>query len=214
MKNGYPIPTPIYHITHIKNLEKILEAEGLKSITLIKRDNVEYINIAHQNIQDRRATTPVPLSPFGNLHDYVPFYFAPRSPMLYAIYRGNVEGYEEGQEPVIYLKTHVQEAVNAGLKCLFTDGHAIMIISNFYDKLDELQNVDWEIMNSKYWNDTPMDSDRKRRRQAEFLVYEFFPWSVIQEIGVMNRRMQEKVQKILSRFGVHKPVFIKREWYY
>lgn len=43
--------------------------------------------IAHNTIQDRRAQTYVPCLPGGNPHDYVPFYFAPCSPMLYAAHK-------------------------------------------------------------------------------------------------------------------------------
>lgn len=71
--------------------------EGLLSYTALRRQRIGYTNIAHQNIQDRRAYRQVPFDPGGVLHDYVPFYFAPRSPMLYTISRGNVVGYEQGQ---------------------------------------------------------------------------------------------------------------------
>ncbi|WP_353620333.1 DarT ssDNA thymidine ADP-ribosyltransferase family protein [Geobacillus sp. AYS3] len=42
-------------------------------------NNVAKVKVcAHTRIQDRRLTTLVPLPPYGTLHDYVPFYFAPR----------------------------------------------------------------------------------------------------------------------------------------
>ena len=49
-----------------------------------------YTNIAYESIQDRRSIKSVPCGVGGSLHDYVPFYFAPRSPMLYTIHRGNL----------------------------------------------------------------------------------------------------------------------------
>ncbi|WP_028988332.1 type II toxin-antitoxin system toxin DNA ADP-ribosyl transferase DarT [Thermicanus aegyptius] len=214
MSHDYPVPTPIYHMTHIANLRKILKDQGLKAHNLIKQKNVEYVNLAHQSIQDQRATTRVPLSPNGTLHDYVPFYFAPRSPMLYSITRGNVEGYNEGQEPLIYIKSTVQIAVDRGMGWVFTDGHAIMYYSEFYNKLYELRNIDWKLMSAIYWSDTPEDNDRRRRRQAEFLVHHFFPWSAVQEIGVLNKKRQQEVQSILDHFDSKIPVHIKREWYF
>ena len=45
----------------------------------------------------------MPCGPGGTIHDYVAFYFAPRAPMLYAIYKGNVADYTEGQTPLVYL---------------------------------------------------------------------------------------------------------------
>lgn len=46
-------------------------------------------------------------------------------------------------------------------------------------------------MGERYWNDTPEDGDRKRRRQAEFLVYTSLPWRLIEEIGVISRKAAE-----------------------
>lgn len=37
------------------------------------------------------------------MHDYVPFYFGPLSPMMLNLKTGRVAGYEEDQEPLIYL---------------------------------------------------------------------------------------------------------------
>lgn len=78
----------LYHITDFNNLESILQQDGLLANNLVREKAVEYENIAHTNIQGRRVNKTVPLPPYGNLHDYVPFYFAPRSPMLYAILKG------------------------------------------------------------------------------------------------------------------------------
>ncbi|MBZ8182847.1 DUF4433 domain-containing protein [Oscillatoria salina IIICB1] len=85
------MPTPIYHITHVNNLSSILNSSGLIAFNQLKQQRANYTDIAHQTIQDRRARKQVPCGAGGVLHDYVPFYFAPRSPMLYTINRGNVQ---------------------------------------------------------------------------------------------------------------------------
>ena len=45
----------------------------------------------------------VPIGPGGAVSDYVLFYFAPRSPMMYAIHRGNVPTYGELGTGIDYL---------------------------------------------------------------------------------------------------------------
>jgi ssDNA thymidine ADP-ribosyltransferase, DarT len=101
------VPIPIYHITHIDNLESILSEGGLLAYNVMLETQTNYTNIAYENIQDRRATIRVPCGGCGVLHDYVPFYFAPRSPMLYTINRGNVKSYTQGQSTVIHLVSYV-----------------------------------------------------------------------------------------------------------
>lgn len=90
-------PTLIFHITHVDNLPKIIEAGGLRCDRLRAQSTDAAVCIAHQHIKDRRARRAVPCAARGFVSDYVPFYFAPRSPMLYTINRGNVEGYTQGQ---------------------------------------------------------------------------------------------------------------------
>jgi hypothetical protein len=208
------MPTRIYHITHINNLPSILNSGGLIANSRLRRERINYVDIAHESIQDRRARTRVPCGAGGVLHDYVPFYFARRSPMLFTIHKGNVEGYNQGQESVIYLVS-TAEAIKAMAKAFaFTDGHGIIGYTQFSDDLENLDIVDWDIMEAKYWNNTADDNDRRRRRQAEFLVHRFCPWTLITEIGVINTTIQAQVQQILQNVNYQPPVKVYSNWYY
>jgi ssDNA thymidine ADP-ribosyltransferase, DarT len=208
--------TLIYHITHLRNLQSIIKAGGLMAKTTIDRQQIGYEDIAHQGIQDRRATVTVPYGAGGVLHDYVPFYFAPRSPMLCAINMGNVVGYQEGQASVIHLVCEAESISSSkGIEFVFTDGHAIMGYSTFYTDLNVLCNViDWNLMQSKYWFDTPDDPNRKCRRQAEFLIHQFCPWTLIREIGVINSQIKVEVEELLQNENHCPPVKVYSGWYY
>lgn len=209
------MPLPIYHITPIDNLESIISEGGLLAYNVMLETGTNYTNIAYENIQYRRARIRVPCGAGGVLHDYVPFYFAPRSPMLYTINRGNVPNYTQGQEAVIHLVSHVEDIDARGdLDFVFTDGHAVMEFTTFFDDLNYLDNIDWDVMEARYWRDTNEDNDRKRRRQAEFLVRNFLPWELITEIGVMNSTIKANTENILQNF-THKPsVIVQKSWYY
>jgi ssDNA thymidine ADP-ribosyltransferase, DarT len=207
--------TPIYHITHIDNLPSILKSNGLIANSRLRQKQRNYLDIAHENIQDRRAITPVPCGAGGYLHDYVPFYFAPRSPMLCAIHNRNVDGYSGGQKPIIHLVSQIETIVDSQIAFAFTDGHAIMAYADFYDDLNALEDViDWELMESRYWFNTSDDPNRKCRRQAEFLLHEFCPWNLIKEIGVINLTMQTQVREILQKFNIQTPIKVYSNWYY
>ncbi|NNN07235.1 MAG: DUF4433 domain-containing protein [Elusimicrobia bacterium] len=207
--------TQIYHITHVSNLTGILKAEGLWCDSNRHEHEFRVVGIAHQNIKDRRAKRLVPVAAAGTLADYVPFYFAPRSPMLYAIHRGAVEGYQGGQAAVVHLVSTVESASAVGRPWCFTDGHAEMAMTEFCDDARKIgEHVNHEIMQSQYWNDTPDQPDRKRRRQAEFLVHEFFPWELFHEVGVFNSEIALKVAEILNP-EKHRPrIAVHSDWYY
>ena len=87
-------------------------------------------------------------------------------------------------------------------------------VNSFYDSLDDLANVDFDLMQATMWNDTLGDGDRKRRRQAECLVYQFLPWHLINGIAVINADMQQQVQEILQEMNRNKRVEVRRHWYY
>lgn len=207
--------TRLYHITSIRNLPAILQCGELRSKNLLQTSQDNYTSIAYEHIQDRRANKVVPCGSGGNLHDYVPFYFAARSPMLYAIHKGYVEGYESGQASILHLVTSPADIANASLDFVFTDGHAVIGYTTFYDDLASLpEAIDWEMMEAKVWRDTNEDGDRKRRRQAEFLVHQRVPWSLILGIGVQNQAAKGKVNKILKACGQSADVRVLPHYYY
>jgi hypothetical protein len=107
------------------------------------------------------------------------------------------------------------EAISqANLPFVFTDGHAVVQISLFYNDLKDLNQVDWKVVSHWSWHDTLTDNDRLRRKQAEFLVKSYFPFSLVKEIGVINQTMREQVLAFLEN-AAHKPIVsIQRKWYY
>ncbi len=136
--------------------------------------------------------------------------------MMLNLKTGRVEGYSEGQEPLIYLVSSVQAIQDAGCRFVFSDGHGLARITAWFDHLDQLDEVDWEMVNQRYWTDNINDMDRQRRKQAEFLVHQYCPWSLIQEIVVIDSTMQQRVVTIQEAFpAAHRRVVrVDRNWYY
>lgn len=50
--------------------------------------------------------------------------------MLYQLHTGFVNGYKEGQEPIIYLVSSVQAVDQAGIPYVYSDGHGIANVEN------------------------------------------------------------------------------------
>jgi ssDNA thymidine ADP-ribosyltransferase, DarT len=212
----FPVPTFIYHITHLDNLAGIIRAGGIYSKHKLDR-GYHKVDVSHYDVQERRAKCLVPCGNFGTLHNYIPFYFAPRSPMLFALHRNNVAKYEGGQTPMIYLVSSVQRVLKEQLGFVFTNGHPIMKTSRFYQDVSELEQVRWDVMESRYWNDTLEFPNRKQVRQAEFLVHDFFPWECVQFLAVRLNTTKNDVQLVLtytSERVFNKPIQVKNEWYF
>ena len=77
-----------------------------------------------------------------------------------------------------------------------------------------LNEIDWDIMKATFWADTDDDPDRKRRRQAEFLVHNKMNWNWIKGIAVLNDRKRIEVEQMIAGLN-HKPqVKCLPNWYY
>lgn len=199
----------LFHMTHVKNLPSIFKNKGLLAYSEIAAQNTSYKDIANSSIQVRRSGTHVPVSPGGDLHDYVPFYFAPRSPMLFSVINNGIN-----QRDIVYFVTETSKIQQSGLPYIFTDGHAIMFLTEFYSRLDDLDKVDWAIMKELYWADTEEDPDRKRRRQAEFLVHRQVPLDLFTGFAVIDEEMKNKVKDLLRIHQIDKPIGVRRQFYY
>jgi hypothetical protein len=165
-----PIPTPIVHFTRVEHLATIIGG-GLVSDTRAQQSGMLQVEIGHHDIKERRRHREVPVAAGGVVADYVPFYFAPRSPMLYVIERGSVPTYDQGCDGIIYLVTTTQRLVEHRLSVAVSDRNAVLAHASIID-LEESTieaHIDWALMASTYWNDTPEAPDRKERRMARSL---------------------------------------------
>lgn len=211
-----PKPTPIYRLLHLDNLEVYLNRGALHAPNFTPRDGLIYKTIHNSHVQTLRMNTQITCGPGGVIHDYVAFYFGRWSPMLLQLKTGQVPGYTEGQEFLIYVVSTVQSVITAGKNFVFSDGHGVVAYTKWYDNLDCLDKVDWNMVDQRFWSDSSEDGDRKRRKQAEFLVHQACPWKAIQSISVLNQKIKVKVEDILAKFPnvVHPLVQVEPSWYY
>jgi len=136
--------------------------------------------------------------------------------MMFQLKTGQVPGYNEGQEPLVYLVSTCQAVQVSGAHFVFTNGHALPAYTDYFDDLAQLDQVDWDIVYERYWASTVDDMDRQVRKQAEFLIYRFCDWSLIEEIAVINLKMKKRVERILTKFPEieQRPIIVKPGWYY
>lgn len=205
----------IFHITHIDNLPAII-ADGClwSDHQVVTRPNQRTV-IGFDTIKRRRLQEiKVSCHPTTFVGQYVPFYFCPRSPMLYVIHRRNSElTYHGGQERIVHLVSKVGMAIQscAGRPWAFTDGNAGAYYARFCNDLTQFdQYVDSNAVEAKYWSDPTV----KERKQAEFLTYESFPWTSILGIAAISQNVERQVQQILANAGHQPRVVSNPEWYY
>jgi hypothetical protein len=220
-----PNPLRIFHITAIPNLVSITKFKALHANTLLDKRKIGYENIAYQGAQGKRATKMVAKPPGGVIHDYVPFYFAPRSPMLYTINNGNVPDCPHRQPDIVHLMTTVEIVIANKLPYVFYDYNATLGIATCYNDVDDLDKIEWDLFHEapridgycKYWHsvvNNPRYILRQETRQAEFLVHKSFPLKLMIGVGAYNEAKAAEVREIFDNAGIEVPVEAKPEWYF
>lgn len=204
MPKNPPNPTYIFRMIHFKNIEYVL-TNGMYHKGHEKADP-NYVNIGDPGLIKDRNDYDIKIDhPGGKLGEYVPFYFAGHSPMLYQI----KTGYRVAQIPqkdIIFVCCDIEDVIRACDKWCFTDGHAKNNMSNFYNDIKELSNIDWDAVNAQMWNNTADDFDRQRKKQAEFLVKYHVPINCIKAVIVKSEEKKRQVENIISKLKLEIPV--------
>ena len=207
----------IYHITHLRNLPQIVATGGLWSDAERIARGLDCLIVGMSEIKRRRLEElEVDCHPATKVGQYVPFYFCPRSIMLYILHQANHPDlqYRGGQQPIVHLQADlhatVQWAETNAVRWAFSTSNAGAYYASFYASLDRLSEVNWTAVAATDWR-APALRDGK---QAEFLICDWFPWQLIEKIGVISQNVGNEVESLLAG-AAHAPVVnVERGWYY
>jgi hypothetical protein len=214
--NAVPVPPQpkIYHIAHVDRLPSIVADGFLWCDAEIVRRAPAGTTIGMGNIKQRRLTLPLSSHPGLHVGDCVPFYFCPRSVMLYMLYRGNSPelAYRDGQGPILHFEADLRATVawaNAQpLRWAFTLSNAGSRYFEDRSDLARLNEINWTAVQTRDWQ------AQKDGKQAEFLLEQRFPWHLIERIGVHSASVYGRVVRALPAQGHRPTVEVLPQWYY
>lgn len=212
-----PANPKIYHIVHVDRLQSIA-AEGLLcDAEIIRNPKKPGTAIGMDHIKQRRLRElHLQSHPKLFVGDCVPFYFCPRSVMLYVIHRAvNPDlSYRDGQSSIVHLEADLHKTVAwakaHGLCWAFTRSNAGARYFEDWCDLAQLNQINWRAIQARQWN----TRDLKVGKQAEFLVERRFPWQLIERIGVQTQRTSRLALQAISAAAHKPPVLLKPAWYY
>ena len=207
-----PSTIRLYHIVHVDRLASIIRDGALWSDAAVRGAPRPGTTIGMGHLKERRLTNKIVSRPGLTVGACVPFYFCPRSVMLYLLHRGNQIAYKGGQEPIVHLVMDLHEVVAwaeaEGLRWAFTLSNAAA--SYFEDRADlaQLDEIDWDAVRAHNWQSV------RDRKQAEFLVEARVPWTLVRGVGVHSESMAGRVSRIIAEAGVGTPTQAFPGWYY
>jgi len=218
-----PIPDEpkIYHIVHGDRLPSIIADGFLWCDAEVVQRPLPGTTIGMNNIKQRRLTE-LTLTSHPRLYvgQCVPFYFCPRSVMLYLLHMANHPElvYRGGQELIVHLQADLYQAVawaeEHEQRWAFTLSNAGARYSKDRSDLSQLGEIDWDAVQSNRWSGRGVPSSVKEGKQAEFLVEHRFPWELVSCIGVYSHPAYSRARTALEAATHKPPVAIERNWYY
>ena len=198
-----------FRIVHVDNIPHIL-SNGIVHKKSHKADE-NYVAIGDASVISTRNDKII----YDNksISDFIPFYFGPRSPMLYVIQHGFNGVKQYNAEDIVYCVLNLENILRNKLKCCFTDGHAISNLTTVYDGKDLSKLEEYIAHKDVYasnWKDEN-DRDLKRRKEAELLIEDEIPVDMISGFVVYN----EKAKRKLLDFGVdERKIIVKPDYYF
>lgn len=210
-------PQPkLYHIAHVDRLPSILADGQFWCDREVLSRAMPGTTIGMNTIKQRRLNElRLSSHPALFVGDCVPFYFCPRSVMLYLMYQGNHPEltYRGGQGPIIHFEADLHATVawaNAnGRRWAFTLSNAGAYY--FEDRCDlaQLGEISWAAVAAQRWS-----GPLKEGKQAEFLLERAFPWHLVERVGVKSAETYRQVVNALPSSGHRPRVEVLTDWYY
>lgn len=215
MTHSPPDAPKIYHIVHVDRLPSIIQDGFLWPDAEVQRRGCAGTGIGMRTIKQRRLTE-LRLASHPSLYvgACVPFYFCPRSIMLYVLHKRSSPGltYDGGQEPIVHLEADLRHVVQWAdthhLRWAFTLSNAGAYHFEDRNDLACLHELDWEAVHARNWGQC------KEGKQAEFLVEREFPWQLVSRIGVMSKSTYTRAYSALQRASHRPKLEILPNWYY
>jgi hypothetical protein len=210
-----PAQPKVYHIVHVDRLPSIIASNGLFCDAEMAKHAGLGTTIGMSSIKARRLNE-LTLDSHPGLYvgECVPFYFCPRSIMLYLIHQANHPelSYRGGQGSIVHLEFDLQAAVQWAEA---NDRRWAFTLSNagsrfFEDRCDlsQLHEIEWDAVQARNW------ASCKEGKQAEFLVEKSFPWELVERVGVLSNATFHQAAHAITAH-VYKPVLeIRADWYY
>lgn len=191
---GNPADWIAWHFTHVDNVPSIAAAGAL----VCHSRGVTHVDIADHDIKNERLKRCIDLPdpyPESVVGDHVPFYFAPRSPMLFRI-----ANERHDQDSLVHFGVRLGDVISKTTWCV-SDGNARSGLTEFCSSIDELGKfVDFTALRIKYWPSAE-DTDRIRRRQAELLVHGEVPLSLVRYVVCKTGETLDAVSAALGSVG-------------
>ena len=202
----------IFRITHIDNVPWILR----NGIHCRNSDTLDpnFREIGNPDLIDKRQHRIVPIAPGGTLSDYVPFYFTPHSPMLLNVKTGYNGMRQTSMREIVILVSSLHRVVQQNLPFVFTNQHAYPVATRYFNRLEYLDAIDWNILRDRDFKRDPNDPGKMERYMAEARIHGHIPISTLLGVACYSSQPESRLLEMQSDAKVSLKTVAKPTWYF
>jgi len=211
-KSLNPSKALIFRITHVENLPWILD-NGLHCRNSPNKDP-DFVNLGNPDLIEKRSRRVVPVAPGGTLSDYIPFYFTPYSIMLYNIHTGHGGVARVPRRDIVILVSSLHKVDQLGLNFAFTSGHAYPVYAEYYNQLGDLNEIDWDLLQRRNFQNDPNDPEKKERYQAEALIHGHLPIDALNGVACYDADQKASIEAWLAERQIPLKVIAQPAYYF
>lgn len=213
--SNYPNLNPqkalIWRIVHQSNISWILDNGLYSANSDILAPNYE--PIGNSELIQKRNQRTIPIAPYGTLSDYIPFYFTPFSPMMYNIHTGRGVKQRRNDE-IIILVSSLPQLAQDHVPFVFSDRHAYTQFAEFYDQAEDLNRIDWPLIQQRNFQRNPDDPEQIERYQAEALVYKHLPVESLLGMVCYTDKIKLQLEQAVQVRSLALEVHKMTQWYF
>lgn len=192
----------VLHMTDISNLESILTSKSIYSKNRLESNTQSFKDISNESVQSIRSTKQV-LETGNVVHDYVPFYWGKKTPMVATLQSNN--------DDLIFLQFSTD--LLDDYDCIICNGNAAITSTIFkeYSKISDLS-----LLHSKSINSAKYASDEQTRKakQSELLVHSFIGLEHLKCIICFNKSVKSRIDTLITTHRVKCGVYVNAGAYY
>jgi hypothetical protein len=216
MKDLNPQRAFIFRIVHIANVPWILDQGGLHCQSSANQDP-NYIDIGNTSLIDKRRRRNVPIGPGGTLSDYIPFYFTPFSIMMYNIKTGHGGITRRENKDIVMFVSSIHRLEEIAVPFVFTNQHAYAayaVDTEFYNDVQQLDKIDWPLLQRRDFKIDDNDPGKQLRYQAEALIHRHVPLNAMLGICCVNEVVKNSLESLLGQRDIELIVRARPTWYF
>ena len=122
--------------------------------------------------------------------------------------------YRDGQGPIVHLvadlDASIQWAASGGIPWALSPTNASARYTSFFNQRADLNRIDWQAVFNRDFRDPAV----KEAKQAEFLMFNWFPWALVEQIGVFDQTVALTALQHIAGAAHQPPVLTKNAWYF